>query len=206
MKPLDILKVKDREGNLLEENRSEASDVIRADTAFVMTNLLRGVVQRGTGEAAASLNWPLAGKTGTVDDNTDAWFIGFDPDITVGVWTGLDEKKPHRQERNRRRRGAADLDGVHEGLHRQPPDKDAPPQFEAPGNIVFLPVNRQTGRARARRRRSHPGDVHLRHAAGRRSRHLMPRRSSYFRATVRGRSAQHACSRGQRRLARHCSS
>ena len=94
MKPLDILKVNDREGNLLEENRSEASDVIRADTAFVMTSLLRGVVQRGTGEAASSLNWPLAGKTGTVDDNTDAWFIGFDPDITVGVWTGLDEKKP----------------------------------------------------------------------------------------------------------------
>src|SRR5206468_4690360 len=93
MKPFGVLTVKDREGNLLEENRSEPQDVIRADTAFVMTNLLRGVVQRGTAAAAANIAWPLAGKTGTVDENTDAWFIGFDPNITVGVWTGLDEKK-----------------------------------------------------------------------------------------------------------------
>ena len=59
-----------------------------------MTNLLRGVVQRGTAAVAASLEWPLAGKTGTVDDYTDAWFVGFDPNITVGVWVGYDEKKP----------------------------------------------------------------------------------------------------------------
>ena len=145
MKPLDILKVNDREGNLLEENRSEASDVIRADTAFVMTSLLRGVVQRGTGEAARSLNWPLAGKTGTVDDNTDAWFIGFDPDITVGVWTGLDEKKPI----GRNETGAVAalpiwMEFMKDYIASRA-DKDTPPQFEPPGNIVFLPVNRQTG-------------------------------------------------------------
>ena len=95
MKPFGVLTVKDRDGNLLEENHGEPSDVIRADTAFVMTNLLRGVLARGTAVRAADMaaRWPLAGKTGTVDDNTDAWFIGFDPDITVGVWIGLDEKK-----------------------------------------------------------------------------------------------------------------
>src|SRR5262249_2431109 len=65
MTPYDIIDVKDREGNLLEENRPQSMDVIRADTAYVMTNLLRGVVLRGTGAAAASLDWPLAGKTGT---------------------------------------------------------------------------------------------------------------------------------------------
>ena len=80
--------------HLLEENRPEPHEAIRADTAFVMTNLLRGVVQRGTGAAAAALDWPLAGKTGTMDEYTDAWFIGFDPNITVGVWVGYDEKKP----------------------------------------------------------------------------------------------------------------
>ena len=79
---------------MLEENRPEPKEAIRADTAFVMTNLLRGVVQRGTAQKAASLNWPLGGKTGTTDDYTDAWFIGFDPDITIGVWVGLDQKKP----------------------------------------------------------------------------------------------------------------
>ena len=101
-----MLTVKDRDGNLLEENRAEPSDVIRADTAFVMTNLLRGVLSlRGTGARAASMasEWPLAGKTGTVDDNTDAWFIGFDPDITVGVWIGLDEKEVARQRTSRAR-------------------------------------------------------------------------------------------------------
>jgi len=94
MKPFDVLRVMDRDGNLLEENRAEPVDVVRADTAFMMTNLLTGVLIRGTGQRAAGLasEWPLAGKTGTVDDNTDAWFIGFDPDITVGVWVGYDER------------------------------------------------------------------------------------------------------------------
>ena len=126
MKPFDILKVMDRDGNLLEENRSEPVDVIRADTAFVMTNLLRGVVLRGTAEAAASIDWPLAGKTGTVDDNTDAWFIGFDPDITVGVWTGLDEKKTLGRTETGARRRATDLDGIHEGLYRRAARQGAP--------------------------------------------------------------------------------
>ena len=94
MRPYPILKISDRDGNLLEESRPEPQDAIRADTAFVMTNLLRGVVQRGTAGSAASSGWPLGGKTGTTDDYGDAWFIGFDPDITVGVWVGHDERKP----------------------------------------------------------------------------------------------------------------
>ncbi|HMB81042.1 MAG TPA: transglycosylase domain-containing protein, partial [Vicinamibacterales bacterium] len=76
MKPYTVLNVKDRNGNLIEENRAEPTDVIRADTAYVMTNTLRGVLSpRGTGARAAAManEWPLAGKTGTVDENTDAW-------------------------------------------------------------------------------------------------------------------------------------
>jgi len=145
MKPFDILKVMDRDGNLLEENRSEPIDVIRADTAFVMTNLLRGVVLRGTAEAAASIDWPLAGKTGTVDDNTDAWFVGFDPDITVGVWTGLDEKKTL----GRTETGAVAALPIWMEFMKAyiagRPDKDHRPEFQAPGNIVFLPVDKATG-------------------------------------------------------------
>ena len=147
MKPFGVLSVKDRDGNSLEENRGEPSDVIRADTAYVMTNLLRGVMIRGTAIRAAEMarKWPIAGKTGTVDDNTDAWFIGFDPDITVGVWIGLDEKKS--------------LGGAEQGsLAALPvwmefmqayidarPDKNQPPQFAAPGNIVFLAVDKSNG-------------------------------------------------------------
>jgi penicillin-binding protein 1A len=145
MKPYGVLKVQDRDGNLLEENRADPVDVIRADTAFVMTNLLRGVVQRGTAAAAASLPWPIAGKTGTVDDNTDAWFIGFDPDITVGVWVGFDEKKSlGTAEQGALAALPIWIDFMKAYIDRRP-DKDHPPRFEAPGNIVFLSVDKSTG-------------------------------------------------------------
>ena len=149
MKPFSVLTVKDRDGNLLEENRAEPSDVIRADTAFVMTNLLRGVLSpRGTGARAASLaaQWPLAGKTGTVDDNTDAWFIGFDPDLTVGVWIGFDDKRKSLGSDEQGSKAAlpiwmefmrAYIDGR--------ADKDDPPDFEPPGNIVFVDVDKSSG-------------------------------------------------------------
>ena len=149
MKPFDVLTVKDRNGNLLEENRAEPSDVIRADTAFVMTNMLRGVLSlRGTGARAAGMasQWPLAGKTGTVDDNTDAWFVGFDPDITVGVWLGYDDK---RKSLGSAEQGAfAALPIWMEFMKSyiaQRPDKDNPPEFAAPGNIVFLAVDQGNG-------------------------------------------------------------
>jgi membrane carboxypeptidase/penicillin-binding protein len=150
MKPFSLLSVKDRDGNLLEQSRPEPSDVIRADTAYVMTNILRGVMVRGTGIRAASMaaEWPIAGKTGTVDENTDAWFIGFDPDVTVGVWLGFDDK---RKSLGGAEQGAfaalpiwmefmkAYIDGR--------PDKDDPPEFAAPGNIVFLAVDQGNGSA-----------------------------------------------------------
>jgi penicillin-binding protein 1A len=94
MTPLPVLSVVDRDGNILEEHRAAPHEALRADTAYVMTSLLAGVVQNGTAASARSLEWPLGGKTGTTDDYTDAWFIGFDPDITVGVWVGYDQKKP----------------------------------------------------------------------------------------------------------------
>jgi penicillin-binding protein 1A len=144
MKPFEITRVVDRDGNLLEETRPETLDVIRADTAFVVTSLLRGVVQRGTGQAAASLDWPLAGKTGTVDDNTDAWFVGFDPDITVGVWVGMDEKKSI----GRNETGAVAALPIWIDFMRayiETRADDTQPQFASPGNIVRVPIDRSTG-------------------------------------------------------------
>jgi penicillin-binding protein 1A len=139
MQTYSVLKVTDREGNVLEENRPEPKDAIRADTAYVMTNLLRGVVQRGTAARAASLNWPLGGKTGTTDDYTDAWFIGFDPDITLGVWVGLDQKKPIGHNMT----GAeAALPIWMDIMKAWIGDRKDPPKFEAPGNIVFVSVDK----------------------------------------------------------------
>jgi penicillin-binding protein 1A len=145
LQPYQVMAVVDRDGNVLEEARPAPRDAIRADTAFVMTNLLRGVVLRGTAAAAAELDWPLAGKTGTVDDFTDAWFIGFDPNITVGVWVGYDEKKTIGNSAT----GAVIalpiwMDFMKNYIALRG-DRENPPTFEPPGNIIFMPVDKATG-------------------------------------------------------------
>jgi penicillin-binding protein 1A len=91
--PRYITKVTDYEGRVLEEDYPEAKDVVAARTARIMTAMLREVVLHGTGVAAAKLPFPVGGKTGTTNDFTDAWFIGFSPSMTCGVWIGFDEKK-----------------------------------------------------------------------------------------------------------------
>ena len=91
--PRLIRKVEDYNGRVLEENYPEVKDVISAKTARTMTAMLREVVLHGTGFSASKLNHALAGKTGTTNDFTDAWFVGFSPSITAGVWIGFDEKK-----------------------------------------------------------------------------------------------------------------
>ena len=103
-----------------------------------MTNLLRGVVLSGTAASARKLDWPLAGKTGTVDDNTDAWFVGFDPNITVGVWVGHDVKRPLGGNET----GATAalpiwIDFMQAYIERRG-NRKSPPTFEPPGNIVFV--------------------------------------------------------------------
>jgi penicillin-binding protein 1A len=142
MRPYSVLKVTDRQGNVLEENRPEPKDAIRADTAYVMTNLLRGVAQHGTAARAAALNWPVGGKTGTTDEYTDAWFIGFDPDITIGVWVGFDQKRTMGPAGT----GAETALPIWiEIMKAWIGDRKEPPAFEAPGNIVFLSVDRSSG-------------------------------------------------------------
>ena len=144
MEPVQVLSVADREGVLLEEHQPVPRDAIRADTAYVMTSMLRGVVQRGTAASAAALDWPLGGKTGTVDDYTDAWFVGFDPEITLGVWLGYDEKKPIG---NGETGTTAALPIWIEIMkaYLEGRDRATAPAFDAPGNIVFVTVDRYSG-------------------------------------------------------------
>ena len=96
IKPYFITRIENREGNILEENRVEAEEVISPQTAYLMTYLMQGVVERGTAAVLASglLNdVPLAGKTGTTDKYTDAWYIGFSPGLCAGVWIGYDDNR-----------------------------------------------------------------------------------------------------------------
>jgi penicillin-binding protein 1A len=91
--PRYITKVTDYEGRVLEEDFPDAKDAISSRTARIMTSMLQEVVQHGTAVSASSLKLPLAGKTGTTNDFTDAWFVGFSPTLTCGVWIGYDEKR-----------------------------------------------------------------------------------------------------------------
>jgi penicillin-binding protein 1A len=88
-----IRRVTSYEGALLEEAHPEVHDVLSPDVARTMTAMLEEVIQFGTGIQARSLGRPAAGKTGTTQDYTDAWFIGFTPQITSGVWVGFDDKQ-----------------------------------------------------------------------------------------------------------------
>ncbi len=91
--PRYITKVTDYEGRVLEEDFPDVKDVVSSRTARIMTSMLEDVVRHGTGTAAAILKLPVAGKTGTTNDFTDAWFVGFSPQLSCGVWIGYDEKK-----------------------------------------------------------------------------------------------------------------
>lgn len=92
--PIAIRYVVDRNGKMVEENRVYREEAIDPQTAFMITNMLESVMNEGTGRGARLMgfNEPVAGKTGTTDDYTDAWFVGYTPEIVVGVWTGFDEK------------------------------------------------------------------------------------------------------------------
>jgi penicillin-binding protein 1A len=88
-----IRKVSNADGITLWEDKPAVSEVIDRRTARTMMTLLKAVTKYGTGAAAAQLNHPLGGKTGTTSDFTDAWFVGFSPSVTCGVWVGYDTRE-----------------------------------------------------------------------------------------------------------------
>ena len=93
MTPMLITRITDSEGNVLEEKLPEAHDALRPETAATMANILRGVVERGTAVRAKALGRPLCGKTGTTDNWSDTWFVGFEREMVAGVWSGFDDKR-----------------------------------------------------------------------------------------------------------------
>ncbi|MEO8070885.1 MAG: PBP1A family penicillin-binding protein [Acidobacteriota bacterium] len=145
MTPMLLESVTDRSGNLLEQHLPEPHEALKADTAYILTNLMRGVVLHGTamggtaGLRKDSGDWPLAGKTGTTDDLTDAWFIGFDPDITVGVWVGFDQKRTISSTAQ----GASValpiwVDVMRDWIDRRKKDRPERPEFAKPENVIVV--------------------------------------------------------------------
>jgi len=92
--PFGILRIEDRYGNVLKEFGPKREEVLSAETAYLMTDLMQTVMNRGTGGSARwkyLFNHPAAGKTGTTQGWSDAWFVGFSPNIAAGAWFGVDD-------------------------------------------------------------------------------------------------------------------
>jgi penicillin-binding protein 1A len=97
-KPIFISRIEDKNGNVIEKFNSETTDALDERTAYLMLDLMKGVVESGTGirlRYKYKLNNPIAGKTGTTDNNSDGWFMGLTPDLVTGVWVGAEDRSVH---------------------------------------------------------------------------------------------------------------
>ena len=95
VEPYAVASVQDTSGRTLDQAVIQPRQVISRETAYLITNMMEDVIQKGTGIAAkAAIDRPVAGKTGTTNDFTDAWFIGAAPNLVTGVWTGFDDRRP----------------------------------------------------------------------------------------------------------------
>ncbi|MFB0564619.1 MAG: penicillin-binding protein 1A [Candidatus Aminicenantaceae bacterium] len=154
IKPYFITRVEDKDGNILEEHKVETEEVISPQIAYIMTNLLQGVIHRGTGTAASTLikDKSLAGKTGTTDEYTDAWFIGFSPSLCAGVWVGHETKITLGD----RQSGAVaalpiwidffiKVIEVEKKQIEEEGTELIAEEFEVPTNISFVEIDRKTG-------------------------------------------------------------
>ena len=93
MPPTTIRYVTNAQGQLLDEHAPQGREALTPETAYLITHMMRGVVERGTGQAAKTLGRPIAAKTGTTNDYSNAWFIGFTPKVATGVWVGYDRPR-----------------------------------------------------------------------------------------------------------------
>jgi len=141
--PMVILKITDRNGNVLEENNPRRREVLSPEIAYLATNMLQSVIDEGTGRNARryGLKIPCAGKTGTTDDCGNGWFIGFNPEIAVGVWTGFDEK----QFMGRGKTGARVALPIWIDIMKAAYPHNQGPEFKKPPDITEVLVCRESG-------------------------------------------------------------
>ncbi|HEX8152447.1 MAG TPA: PBP1A family penicillin-binding protein [Thermoanaerobaculia bacterium] len=146
VKPRYIRKISDYTDKVLEEQLAELSEATQPQVAYELAYMMKGVVDRGTAYTAHTLADPLAGKTGTTNGYTDAWFIGFSPEFTVGVWVGYDD--PSRSLGG----GATGADvalPIWIDMFKKFEEEKirvAKPDFDAPHGVVVVPMDLTTGR------------------------------------------------------------
>jgi penicillin-binding protein 1A len=141
IEPVFITEIYDRDNRLLESSKLIRKKVIDMGTAYLMTSLLESVVQAGTGQRVKALHRPTAGKTGTTNDLHDAWFMGFTPRYTTGVWVGLDQGAPiGRGETGSRAASPIWLDYMQHAL-----DGKSVREFTVPEGIISVKIDADTG-------------------------------------------------------------
>ena len=141
MEPFFVSRITDRDGRELERFYPETASVIPADLAYVITHLLEGVVARGTAAGARRLGRPVAGKTGTTNEFTDAWFLGFDPEIAAGVWIGNDGNETLGERESGARVALPAWVRFMETGRPDPPRHG----FRAPPTVALVPVDLESG-------------------------------------------------------------
>jgi penicillin-binding protein 1A len=141
VEPHLLKEVRNRQGALVERIEPSVRDAVSPQTAYLMNRVLSGVITDGTGRAAAGLKLPLAGKTGTTDNNTDAWFIGYSPTLTVGVWVGFDEPRSLGS----RETGALAALPIWRAFMEEALRDEPPVEFPEPPGISIVSVDRHTG-------------------------------------------------------------
>jgi len=152
VEPSIIRQISDKDGRTFFETNTAKHEVLSPQTASVMTYILEGVVERGTATRIKALGRPVAGKTGTTNEQRDAWFIGYTPDMVVGVWVGFDDQTRSMGHDGTGGRTAAPiwLDFMEAALEKQPVH-----DFELPDGISCLNIDASTGK-RAKEYTSHP--------------------------------------------------
>lgn len=141
IEPVFITKIYDRDGNLLETAKLIRKKVIDMSTAYIITNIMESVIKSGTGWRIKALKRPVAGKTGTTNNLFDAWFMGYTPRYTTGVWVGLDQEAPlGKGETGSRAASPIWLDFMKNTLEGKPART-----FNVPEGIVFVKIDAKTG-------------------------------------------------------------
>jgi penicillin-binding protein 1A len=140
--PVFITRIVGPNREVVEDNLPQAHRAISPELAYVMTSLMQGVIQEGTGQQAKALGRPAAGKTGTTDDFRDAWFLGFTPELVTGVWVGFDDGTSlGRHESGGRVASPIWLEFMKRALKGRPIT-----DFSVPPDVRFYRIDAETGR------------------------------------------------------------
>ncbi|MEN8222025.1 MAG: PBP1A family penicillin-binding protein [Acidobacteriota bacterium] len=141
--PFKIESILDQNNNIVEENFPDKKQVLEPDTAYVMNYLLQGVVKYGSGFRARVLDAPVGGKTGTTNNYSNAWFIGYTPTITVGVWVGhFIEKSLGRNETGSRAAAPVFVEFMKKYLEKYPEMK----RYRKPTGVIMVKIDKLTGK------------------------------------------------------------